>query len=242
LSIILKKPNRSGGMIKQIIVVSDGKSNKGPNPSEMAQLAQKKGIKVSTIGIIDNCDESAILELENIAEKGGGICELTDIDSLSKTLSRVTVQSIYQTIEEVVSNQLKNIMDAELEEMRPDIRQRIINMIDKIGDETPLKCLILLDTSGSMRDKIEISKKSIYELLLFLEERSGENQIGVIRYPGVKGDYELLCEFTDDLTKLRRQISHIEVGGVTPTGSAIEGAIKVFEGDDEEYLIKDYVV
>lgn len=229
-------------MIRQIIVVSDGKSNKGPNPAQMAALAQSKGIKVSTIGIIDNCDEGAILELESIAEKGGGICELTDLDNLSETLSRVTVQSIYQTIEEVVNSQLKTIIDAELEEVRPDLRGKIINMMDKIGNETPLKCLILLDTSGSMRDKIEVSKKSIYELLLFLEERKGENQIGVIRYPSLRGDYELLCDFTDDLSQLRRQISHIEVGGITPTGSAIEGAIRVFEGDDEEYLIKDYVV
>ncbi|NLY77903.1 MAG: VWA domain-containing protein [Tissierellia bacterium] len=229
-------------MIRQIILVSDGKSNRGPDPSEMAELALDRSIRVSTIGIIDNYDQSAVLELESIAERGGGVCELTSIENLSETLSRVTVRSIYQTIEQVVNNQLKSIMDKEIDEIRPEVRQRIINMMDKIGDETPLKCLILLDTSGSMRDKIEISKKSIYELLLFLEERSGENQIGVIRYPSLKADYELLCEFTDDLSKLREKISHIEVGGITPTGSAIEGAIKVFEGADEEYLVKEYVI
>jgi len=229
-------------MIKQIIVVSDGKSNKGPNPSEMAKLALSKGIRVSTIGIIDNLDESSVLELESIAENGGGICELTKLDNLSETLSRVTVQTIYQTIEEVVSNQLKSIIDEELDELKPDIRQRVIDMIGKIGDETPLKCLILLDTSGSMRDKIDISKKSIYELLLFLEERKGENKVGVIRYPGLDEDYQLLCNFTDDLSQLRKQISHVEVGGITPTGSAIKGAIEMFEGDDEKYLIESYVV
>jgi Ca-activated chloride channel family protein len=243
LSIIHKKLDRSDIMLKQIIVVSDGKSNTGPNPVEAAKLALSHGIRVNTIGIIDNYeDTSSILELKEIAENGGGICELTNLNCLSETLSRVTMKSVYGTIEEVVSNQLRNMMKKDLDDIRPDMRNKIIELIDRLGDETPLKCLILLDASGSMREKLEVAKRSVYELLMFLEERSGSNHIGVITFPGTREDYELLCEFTDDCNVLKKQVSFIKAGGVTPTGSAIEGAIRLLERDEEEYLLANYIV
>ncbi len=98
-------------MLKQIIIISDGQSNIGPNPGNMAALALDNSIIVNTIGIIDNEEESSIFELENIAESGGGICELTNINNLSETLSRVTVKSVYSTVEEMVSQELKEILD-----------------------------------------------------------------------------------------------------------------------------------
>lgn len=230
-------------MLKQIIIISDGKSNVGPDPAGVSELALNHDIRVNTIGIIDNYEnKSSILELESIAEKGGGICELTDLSNLSETLSRVTIKSVYETIEEVVSNELKGVMKEDLNEMNPNTRNKIIDMIDKIGDEITLKCLILLDTSASMEKKIDIGRKSIFELLMFLEERNGENQIGVMAFPGAEEDYELLCDFTDDIEELRSQIDNIKVRGVTPTGLAIEGAIKVFEEYDEEYPINEYIV
>ena len=216
-------------MLKQIILISDGQSNRGPEPAGIAELALNNHIRVNTIGIVDNKqDEGSILELENIAEKGGGVCELTDLENLSETLSRVTVKSVYETIEEVVSHELKEIIDVDMEEVHPRERSKITRIIDKIGDEIPLKCLILLDASGSMKKKIDIARKSIFELLMFLEERSGENQIGVMVFPGQVHYYELLCNFTKDIDELRDKIKSIEIGGTTPTGSAIEGAIKLF--------------
>ena len=161
-------------LIKQIIVISDGQSNVGPEPSKVAEMALNRGIRVNTIGIIDNShNKSAILELENIAEKGGGICELTELDSLSETLSRVTVKSVYETIEEVVNSELKAIMDVDIKEISPDKRKRIINIIDKIGDEVSLQCLILLIQVGVWK-KIDVARKSIFELLMFLKERRGK--------------------------------------------------------------------
>jgi len=229
-------------LIKQIIVISDGQSNVGPEPSKVAEMALNRGIRVNTIGIIDNShNKSAILELENIAEKGGGICELTELDSLSETLSRVTVKSVYETIEEVVNSELKAIMDVDIKEISPDKRKRIINIIDKIGDEVSLQCLILLDTSGSMEKKIDVARKSIFELLMFLKERRGENRIGVMTFPGRWGNYELLCDFTQDIDELRSKIQTIGVGGMTPTGPAIEGAIRAFYGEQEEYSIEHIV-
>ena len=230
-------------VLKQIILISDGQSNRGTEPAKIAELALNKDIRVNTIGIVDSRqNESPIFELENIAEKGGGICELTDLGNLSETLSRITVKSIYETIEEVVSHELKEIIDVDIKEMHPGERNKIVRMIDKMGDEISLKCLILLDASGSMKKKIDIARKSIFELLMFLEERSGENQIGVMVFPGESGYYELLCDFTRDIDELRDKIEVIETGGITPTGPAIEGAIKIFAGEDYEYSIREHII
>ncbi len=135
----------------------------GSEPAEIAKLALDNDIRVNTIGIIDNKEnKSPIFELENIAEKGGGICELTDLENLSETLSKVTVKSVYETIEEAVSHELREIIDVDIEEIHPVKRNKIINMIDKIGDEIPLKSLILLDASGSMKKKNRHSKKEYF--------------------------------------------------------------------------------
>lgn len=230
-------------MLKQIILISDGQSNVGLDPAEVAEVAFNKGIKVNTIGIIDSRkNKTPIFELEDIAERGGGICELTDLSSLSETLSRVTIKSVYETIEEVVNYELREMIDGDIKDMPPTKRHKFMNMIDKIGNEVSLKCLIVLDVSGSMKEKIKVAKKSIFELLMFLEERSGENQIGVMVFPGKDGYYELLCDFTIDIDELRKEIEIIEIGGTTPTGPAIEGAIKLFTEEEHEYSIYNHIV
>lgn len=230
-------------MLKQIILISDGQSNRGVDPREMAELALKEGIRVNTIGIIDNDkDQLAIMELEDIAEKGGGVCELTHLNHLSETLSRVTINSIYSTIEQMVSQELKDIIDMDINEVSPTERYKFVKLIDRIGDEVDLKCLILLDASGSMKHKIDIAKKSILELLLFLEERKGKNKIAVSIFPGKEGYYELLCEFTQDLDELKRSLDIIEIGGITPTGPAIEGAIDIFADEEYENISYDHIV
>lgn len=230
-------------MLKQIILISDGQSNRGAHPGKMAELALEEGIRVNTIGIIDDDkNQMAIMELEDIAEKGGGVCELTHLNYLSETLSRVTINSIYTTIEQMVSQELKEIMDLDVKEVSPTDRYKFVKLIDRIGDEVDLKCLILLDASGSMKHKIHIAKKSILELLLFLEERKGKNEIAVSVFPGKEGYYELLCEFTQDLDKLKNSLEVIQTGGITPTGPAIEGAINIFVDREYGNISYDHIV
>ncbi len=160
-------------MLKQIIIISDGQSNTGPNPVNMAALAFDNSIIVNTIGIIDNEENSLpIFELESIAENGGGICELSNINNLSEALSRLTVKSVYNTVEEMVSQELKEILDLNIEEIEPRERHKFIKLIDKIGSEIDLRCLILLDISGSMTNKIDMARKSIFELLLFFRREN----------------------------------------------------------------------
>lgn len=231
--------------IKQIILVTDGESNVGVDPVHIAGKAQEQGIKISTIGIVNNKrKEKPLLELERIAEKGGGICELTDLGNLSMSLSRVTAKSVYGTIEEIVNNELNKIIDDDIKSVPPNSRKGIIDMVDRLGEEVPLRCLVVLDTSGSMGNKIEIAKKSIFELLRFLKERKGDTSIGVITYPGRQNNfYEVISNFTDDLSCLEKRFQGISTGGTTPTGPALEGAmdfivnckIKEFKVEEESF-------
>lgn len=228
-------------MLKQIIVISDGQSNIGPDPVVIAGLALENSIIVNTIGIIEDESKKPILELENIAKSGGGICELSNINELADTLSRVTVKSIYNTVEEMVSEELREILDVSIEDINPKERYKFIRLVDRIGNEIDLRCLILLDISGSMERKIEVARKSIFELLFFLEERTGKNHIGVIVFP-FKGEYcKLLCDFTEEVGILREKIQSLQTGGTTPTGFAMEKAIEIFNQDKEYPIYRNIV-
>ena len=141
----------------------------------------------------------------------------------------------------MVSQELKEILDVNMEDIAPMERHKFVKLVDRIGNEIDLKCLIILDISGSMKKKINIARKSIFELLLFLEERIGENNIGVMVFPYKEKHYKLLCDFTTDIDMLREKVEIVETGGTTPTGFAIEEAIKIFT-KDREYPIYNNIV
>nr|HQI16438.1 VWA domain-containing protein [Bacillota bacterium] len=63
------------GEIKQIIIVTDGKSGSGASSVEAAKKAYDKGIVISAIGIIDSDagSEREAEEAKKIAEAGGGL-------------------------------------------------------------------------------------------------------------------------------------------------------------------------
>lgn len=213
------------GEIKQIIVITDGRSNMGISPVEAAKRAYGAGITVSTIGIINlrnSGDEKDIEEVEEIAKAGGGLCEYSHIEDLGRTIQNLTHRTAQRTIEQIVSRQLKLIMGEEIESLEPKSRLKIVDFIEKYGENINLKCVIVLDTSGSMRDKLHIARKSVIELLENLQERKGSSGIAVIAYPGGNSDLcSIICDFTGEISILRQKLEYISSGGGTPTGPAI---------------------
>lgn len=232
----------------QIILVTDGESNFGISPVEVAKNAYEKGIKVNTIGIVRNDDkEMPLVEAQEIAKSGGGICQITNLSNLSNALSMVTVQSIHCTIEELVNKELKQIIDKDIKEIPPQSRGKIVDMMDRLEDEISIKCLLLLDTSASMKNKIKASKASVLELLRFLKERKGSSEVGVIIYPGEDNLYHIVSDFTSNIGDLESCMELISVGGITPTGPALRGGIEMFFGEEistreEDGFLKDYIV
>lgn len=213
------------GEIKQIIVVTDGRSNMGVSPVLAAGRAYDSGITVSTIGIINHrnsSDEKDIEEVEEIARAGGGLCEYSRIENLGRTMQDLTHKTAQKTIEQIVSRQLKSIIGEEIEAMEPRSRLKIVEFIEKYGDNINLKCIVLLDTSGSMRDKLDTARKSVVELLESLQERQGNSSIAVITYPGEEaGMCGVICGFTNEKGILKQKLEAIRAGGGTPTGPAI---------------------
>ncbi len=221
---------------KQVILVTDGESNVGINPVKVAEKMNKLGISVSTIGIVNNQEtEKPLAEIQEIASKGGGVWEITDIKNLSKTMQMVTKKSTYKTIEEAVSKELKTVLGKNLDNIHPNSRKKILNVIEKIGDEMEIKCCIVIDCSGSMASKMHVAKKSIINLFTFLSERKAKTEIAVISYPGISDElYKISCNFTEDVSTLNNSLQHINTGGTTPTGDALEAAVELFEQNEYE--------
>ena len=213
------------GEIKQIIVVTDGRSNTGISPVEAAKKAYDAGVTVSTIGVINlrsSGDEKDIEEVEEIAKAGGGLCEYSHIEDLGRTIQNLTHRTAQRTIEQIVSRQLKVIMGEEIENLEPRSRLKIVDFIEKYGENINLKCVVVLDTSGSMRDKLPAAKKSVVELLESLQGRKGSSSIAVITYPGEDaGMCSVICSFTSEISILKQKLELISSGGGTPTGPAI---------------------
>lgn len=213
------------GEIRQIIVVTDGRSNVGISPVEAAKRAYDAGIIVSTIGILDfrgSSDEKDIEEIEEIAKAGGGLCEYSNIEDLGRTMQNLTHKTAQRTIEQIVNRQLKVIMGEDIHKLEPKYRLKLVDFIEKYGENINLKCVIVLDTSGSMRDRLAVAKRSIAELLESLQIRNGSSNIAVIAYPGEDSCMcSLICGFTNELSILKQKLELLGTGGGTPTGPAI---------------------
>ena len=154
-------------------------------------------------------------------------------------MQALTHKTAQKTIEQIVSRQLKSIIGEEIEAMEPRSRMKLVEFIEKYGDNINLKCIVLLDTSGSMRDKLGIARKSVVELLESLQGRQGKSSIAVITYSGEDaGMCSVICGFTNEKSILKQKLEAIRAGGGTPTGPAIlmarEQMLKYYEvsGDD----------
>lgn len=236
---------------RQIMLITNGESNEGIDPVNAAKEGYEKGVTVSTIGITGKANnERPLKEIKDIAEAGGGVWEITNIQNLSMALSMVTVKSVYKTIEEAVNKELRDIIGTELNDMHPQSRIKVTDMIDKLGDEIDIKCCVVIDSSSSMANKMSVAKKSILNLLRILNQRKGKTKIAVISYPGNnENQYDILCDFTEDITILEESLSKILIGGNTPTGSAIQSAVQLLSNNfnfgnivEEEIVFKSFSI
>lgn len=223
------------GLIKQIILVSDGESNVGIDPVEVSKKAREMGIIVSTIGIVNSqTKEKPLAEIQQIANQGGGIWEITDLESFSKTMEMLTIKTVHKTIQEAVNKELKSILGEGLEDFNPESRRKIIEVIDKLGEEVDIRCCIVIDLSGSMTNKISIARNSIINLLRILKQRKGKTEIAVVGFPGEDNEfYKTICDFTEDIDELQKSLNNITTGGTTPTGPALKRAMEMLLGVKE---------
>ena len=235
--------------LKQILLITDGCSNQGIDPAAMAALAREQGITVNVIGVVENdsIDEQGMKEIEAIASAGGGVSQVVYAQSLSQTVQMVTRKAMTTTIQGVVNKELTQILgkSTSIEDLPPDKRGEVIEVVDELSETSELQVLVLVDTSASMKHKLPTVKESLIDLSISLNARIGHNKFSVFIFPGKKHDVEKLLDWTPRLESLTKIFSKLTPRGITPTGPAINEAIQYFEqkrslrgllgNDDEQY-------
>lgn len=224
------------GTLKQIIIITDGKSNRGISPIESAKIAASMGITVSTIGILDRLSETELEfeEIKNIAAAGNGMYDLSYIENLGHTLHMLTQKTVNKTIGQVVNTQLKELIGEDITSIEPSRRSGYIDFIESFSNEVNLKMCILLDCSSSMKNKLKQALESLDNLVISLDSRKGQTQVAVVGFPGkYRDETTILSGFDDPVGSISSKVKDIRVNGVTPTGPAIEFAIKHINGEKD---------
>lgn len=160
----------------------------------------------------------------------------------------VTRKAMTQTLQGVVNKELQQILGGSqtMEDLPPEKRGEVMEVVDELGEKVELEVLILVDTSASMKHKLPTVKEALLDLSLSLNARSGDNQFSVFVFPGKKNDVEKLLDWTPRLESLTTIFSKLTTGGITPTGPALREALSSFKKkrslrsllsrDDEQYF------
>ncbi|HET7615565.1 MAG TPA: vWA domain-containing protein, partial [Bacillales bacterium] len=170
-------------------------------------------------------------EIENIAMSGGGISQIVYSKQLSQTVQMVTRKAMTQTIQGVVNKELQNIFgeDEEMEDLSPEKRGEVMEVVDELGETLDLEVLILVDTSASMHSKLPTVQDALTDLSLSLSARSGSNQFALYAFPGKKRATEKILDWNPEINAIHKVLSKLSSGGVTPTGPAIRDALAYFK-------------
>jgi Ca-activated chloride channel family protein len=221
------------GTIRQILLITDGCSNQGEDPIAMAALASMQGITVNVIGVLENetIDEQGLKEIEAIALSGGGVNQVVYAHQLAHTVQMVTRKAMTQTLQGVVNKELQQILGSRIsmEDLAPEKRGEVMEVVDELGETVELEVLILVDTSASMKSKLPTVKEALLDLSLSLNARMGDNRFSVFIFPGKKKDVAKILDWTPKLESLSTIFPKLSTGGITPTGPAIREATTYFK-------------
>ncbi|WP_100405946.1 VWA domain-containing protein [Bacillus solitudinis] len=220
------------GTLKQILLLTDGHSNQGEDPVAIASLAMEQGITVNVIGVVDgnHLNEQGIEEIEAIAMAGGGVSQIVYAKQLAKTVQMVTRKAMTQTLHGVVNKELQQILGKahEMEDLSPEKRGEVMEVVDELGETIHLDVLILVDTSASMTNKLPMVQDALTDLSISLTSRMGENRFSLYSFPGKRKEIDRLLDWTPQLNSLTGIFHKLSSGGITPTGPALQAALQKF--------------
>ncbi|KGX85492.1 vWA domain-containing protein [Pontibacillus litoralis] len=221
------------GTIKQILLITDGCSNQGEDPAAVASLALQQGITVNVIGVLENDQTEqpeGLEEVEEISLSGGGVSQIVYAKALSQTVQMVTRQGMTQTLQGVVNQELQSILGSgkNMEELPPDQRGEVMEVVDELGETSDLQVLVLVDTSASMHSKLPTVQDSLYDLSLSLNARMGKNRFSIFSFPGKRKAIDKIVDWTPELNAIASVFPKLTSGGITPTGPALREAMNHF--------------
>lgn len=225
--------NLRKGTLRQVLLITDGCSNKGEDPAGVAALLYEQGITVNVIGILDDGqdeDVEGLEEVEDIALSGGGVSQIVYSNSLSQTVQMVTRQAMTQTIQGFVNKELRGILGSNqtIEDVEPEKRGEIMEVVEDISETSSLEVLVLVDTSASMHDKLQAVKESLIDLSISLNSRIGENRFCIYSFPGKRKDIQKILDWSPRLDSISSVFPKLTSGGITPTGPALREAMYQF--------------
>lgn len=221
------------GTLKQILLITDGCSNKGEDPAATAAIAAQQGITVNVIGILDDDQTEqpeGLQEVEDIALSGEGVSQIVYKQSLAQTVQMVTKQAMTQTLQGFVNKELKQILgpNQSLEEIEPEKRGEIMEVVEDMGETCDLEVLVLVDTSASMHDKLQTVKEALIDLSISLNARIGRNRFCIFSFPGRRKSIQKVSDWSPKLDEISSVFPKLTSGGITPTGPAIRDAMYQF--------------
>ncbi|MNO23069.1 von Willebrand factor type A domain protein [compost metagenome] len=219
--------------MKQIMLITDGCSNVGESPVMAAALARQEGITVNVVGIIDygTIGEMGSAEISEIARAGGGMSRLSGTEKLAQTMQMMTRKTVVQTIQHAVNKELRQILGgSEMEDLPPDKRSQVVEVIDELSENSPLEVALLIDASASMKPKLPAVEDAIRDMMLSLGARNGQSRLAVFHFPGKHSgeDAVLDLDWTTDLGSARTIFQSLSMKGATPTGPAILRVMEFF--------------
>lgn len=220
------------GTLRQVLLITDGCSNSGENPVTTAARLFKAGIVVNVIGIVNEQEAhtNSYDEINEIATAGGGVSQIVYEEDLSQTVQTVTVQAMSQTIQGVVNKELTQIFGEEkiIEDIAPEQRGEVVELVEDMGETAHLQVCILVDTSASMQHKLPTVKEALLDLSYNLQAREGENEFAIYQYPHEKEAIAPITPWTRELESMSVIFPKLLVGGMTPTGPALQAAMRLF--------------
>lgn len=217
------------GTLRQIVLISDGRSNRGYSPVNAALNACCNGIRVNAIGILDtgHLGLAGRGEMSRIAAAGGGMCRFISMDNLAYTISSITQQAVRCAVERELNRRLTAQVGTGLAGISPAGREALIPVLTKMEEEAKLDLALVIDTSGSMEKKRRLLEKGLLDLILSLSSRKGTVNLAIIRYPGKVGYADLIKPLNGNNSLTAGVLRRISFGGLTPTGPAIAAAAAI---------------
>nr|WP_289217197.1 VWA domain-containing protein [Halobacillus campisalis] len=237
------------GRLKQILLLTDGCSNYGEDPVAVAALARNQGVTVNVIGVLDDQqrgEPQGLQEVEAIADAGGGVSQIVYQKNLSETVQMVTKQAMNQTIQGVINQELQHILGERktIEELPPEQRGEVVEIVDDLGETCQLEVLVLVDSSASMHHKLPTVKEALADLSLSLNARTGSNEFSVYSFPDSKHTITQKVAWTSELSAMHGIFQKLSSGGYTPTGPALKEALYAFSKKaivrDEQGVVDPY--
>jgi Ca-activated chloride channel family protein len=236
-------------MLRQMMVITDGCSNRGTNPAAAAARAFHEGVTVNTIGILDDghLGESGAREVADIAAAGGGMNRIVQARQLSQTVQMMTRKTVAGTIRTVVNRQLQDVFgQPDVECLKPAEKAKVVAVMEELEEQSPLRLALLVDSSLSMKHKLPAVEEAVRDLLLYMQARGGRSELCVFRFPDLSGGAGASCllDWTHQATQARQLFVNLKVHGDTPTGPAILHVLDFINrnGDVPRGVWSDYVV